>query len=102
MSSDGSHEETFGVTTKQPPADISATEGYAEHGAPVDHKGPQEDVVQASPDLAWSRVRRYLREPFSEFLGTFILVMFGDGVVAQVVLSNGEKGDWGNINWGWG
>jgi len=26
-------------------------------------------------------------------MGTFILIMFGDGVVAQVVLSNGEKGE---------
>lgn len=65
---------------------------YAEHGAPIDHVGPQEDVVQAHPDLWWSRTRQTLREPLAEFFGTFILLMFGDGVVAQVVLSNGEKG----------
>lgn len=41
-------------------------------------------------------------EPFSEFLGTFILVMFGDGAIAQVVLSNGTKGSWQSINWGFG
>ena len=74
---------------------------YAEHGALIDHKIPQEDVVQAEPDLLWSRGRRYLREPFSEFFGTFILVMFGDGVVAQVVLSDGKKGDYQSICWGW-
>ena len=28
--------------------------------------------------------------------------MFGDGVVAQVVLSKGEKGDYQSISWGWG
>lgn len=28
--------------------------------------------------------------------------MFGDGVVAQVVLSNGENGDYQSISWGWG
>ena len=28
--------------------------------------------------------------------------MFGDGVVAQVVLSGGEKGDYQSISWGWG
>lgn len=28
--------------------------------------------------------------------------MFGDGVVAQVVLSNNEKGDYQSISWGWG
>lgn len=28
--------------------------------------------------------------------------MFGDGVVAQVVLSGGTKGDYQSITWGWG
>ena len=75
---------------------------HAEHGAPIDHHGPQQDAVQAQPDLVWSRIRHQLREPFSEFFGTFILIMFGDGVVAQVVLSAGEKGDYQSITWGWG
>ncbi|KAF2215477.1 hypothetical protein CERZMDRAFT_57026 [Cercospora zeae-maydis SCOH1-5] len=35
-------------------------------------------------------------------MGVFILIMFGDGVVAQVVLSRGEKGDYQSISWGWG
>lgn len=30
-------------------------------------------------DLVWSRVRLALREPFAEFFGTFIMVLFGDG-----------------------
>jgi aquaglyceroporin related protein, other eukaryote len=84
------------------PTTVPKEPAYAEHGALIDHKVSQEDVVQAEPDLPWSRVRRYLREPFSEFFGTFILVMFGDGVVAQVVLSNGKKGDYQSISWGWG
>ena len=67
---------------------------YEEHGPLVDHKIAQEEVVQSQPDLRWSRIRHYLREPFSEFWGVFILIMFGDGVVAQVVLSNYEKGDY--------
>jgi hypothetical protein len=54
------------------------------------------------PRLLWSRVRHYCREPFSEFFGTMILILFGDGVVAQVVLSNGQKGDYQSISWGWG
>ena len=44
---------------------------YAEHGAPIDHVGPQEEVVQAQPDLAWSRIRHTLREPLAEFFGMF-------------------------------
>lgn len=75
---------------------------HAEHGVAIDHRIPQDDVVQAQPDLLWSRIRHQLREPFAEFFGTFILIMFGDGVVAQVVLSNGENGDYQSITWGWG
>jgi hypothetical protein len=75
---------------------------FAEHGPLVDHKIPQADVVQQEPDLTWSRIRHYLREPFSEFFGVFILILFGDGVVAQVVLSDGTKGDYQSISWGWG
>ncbi|ETI24730.1 hypothetical protein G647_04100 [Cladophialophora carrionii CBS 160.54] len=81
---------------------VDGVAAYAEHGPLVDHKVPQEDVVESEPDLAWSRIRHYMREPFSEFMGTFILIMFGDGVVAQVVLSNGTKGDYQSISWGWG
>lgn len=78
---------------------LPALEG---HGVGIDHMIPQDDTVEAQPDLTWSRIRRKLREPFAEFWGTFILLMFGDGVVAQVVLSNGEKGDYQSISWGWG
>ncbi|EXJ90775.1 aquaglyceroporin like protein, other eukaryote [Capronia coronata CBS 617.96] len=80
-------------------ADVPA---FAEHGPLVDHKIPQADAVQQEPDLAWSRIRHKLREPFSEFFGVFILILFGDGVVAQVVLSNDTKGDYQSISWGWG
>jgi aquaglyceroporin related protein len=52
--------------------------------------------------LAWSRMRSTCVEFFSEFFGTMVLILFGDGVVAQVVLSNGEKGDYQSISWGWG
>lgn len=75
---------------------------FAEHGALIDHKIPQAEAIQQEPDLLWSRIRHTLREPFSEFFGVFILILFGDGVVAQVVLSNGEKGDYQSISWGWG
>ena len=75
---------------------------HAEHGPLIDHKIPQADAVEQEPDLLWSRVRRYFRDPFSEFFGVFILILFGDGVVAQVVLSSGVKGDYQSISWGWG
>jgi len=75
---------------------------HAEHGPLIDHKIPQADAIEAEPDLLWSRIRRYFRDPFSEFFGVFILILFGDGVVAQVVLSSGTKGDYQSISWGWG
>ena len=61
--------------------------------------------------LLWSRVRLALREPFAEFFGTFIMVLFGDGAVAQVLLSAGNStstiapgmdgyGNYQSISWG--
>jgi MIP family channel proteins len=42
------------------------------------------------------------REAAAEFLGTFILIVFGVGVVAQTVLSGGANGSYLAINLGWG
>lgn len=50
----------------------------------------------------WTGVRSMWQDAFSEFLGTMILILFGDGVVAQVVLSKNTKGDYQSISWGWG
>jgi MIP family channel proteins len=46
--------------------------------------------------------RSLLREALAEFLGTFILIVFGVGVVAQVVLSNQSAGSYLSINLAWG
>jgi len=43
-----------------------------------------------------------LREMLAEFLGTFVLIMFGVGVVAQVVLSGETNGSYLSINLCWG
>ncbi len=42
------------------------------------------------------------KEALAEFLGTFILLLFGSAVVAQVVLSGGANGNYLSINIGWG
>ncbi|CAL4062713.1 unnamed protein product [Meganyctiphanes norvegica] len=42
-----------------------------------------------------------IKEFLAEFLGTFILMMFGDGSVAQSVLTGQANGDVFSINWGW-
>jgi MIP family channel proteins len=53
--------------------------------------------------MSWIRIETpLLREILAEFLGTFILVIFGDGCVAQSKLSDEKNGDFFSINWGWG
>ena len=60
--------------------------------------------------LLWSRIRHHMRDPFMEFCGTMIMIIFGDGSVAQVLLSgnpnlakgNQNKGEYQSISWGWG
>jgi MIP family channel proteins len=42
------------------------------------------------------------REMLAEFFGTFILIVFGVGVVAQAVLSRSSAGTFLSINIGWG
>lgn len=42
------------------------------------------------------------REAAAEFLGTFVLIVFGIGVVAQVVLSGATSGQYLSINLAWG
>ena len=42
------------------------------------------------------------REALAEFLGTFVLIVFGLGVVAQVVLSGETAGTYLSINLAWG
>lgn len=43
-----------------------------------------------------------VREMLAEFLGTFVLIVFGVGVVAQTVLSKGTAGSPLSINIAWG
>jgi MIP family channel proteins len=46
--------------------------------------------------------RGVVREMLAEFLGTFVLIVFGVGVVAQTVLSKGTAGTTLSINIAWG
>lgn len=86
---------------------------YDEGTGTVDNR---KQIDQAKVDyehhkhLWWYRVRYTLRDAFAEFCGTMIMIIFGDGSVAQVLLSanpnlpesSQNKGDYQSISWGWG
>jgi aquaglyceroporin related protein len=55
----------------------------AEHGPLVDGSRRPIDEVAARPDLWWAKTRATMIEPFSEFFGVFIMILFGDGVVGK-------------------
>ncbi|ETK81065.1 hypothetical protein L915_13400, partial [Phytophthora nicotianae] len=76
------------------------TTGKVENG----YVGLQEPEVEMPPDPVkpFQVKSPLLRECLAEFIGTMVLVMFGDGVVAQVVLSENTKGEYININLCWG
>ncbi len=85
---------------------------HAEHGPPIDNELAQEQYEEDykhQSDLWWSRMRHHFRDPAAEFLGTFTMIVFGDGSVAQVVLSQNpnlplsaqNKGEYQSISWGW-
>ena len=78
------------------------------HADLIDHSddgGVDEEDVFPNP---WAKLRYHLREPFAEFLGTMILVIFGDGINNQVVLStrldpeNAKGSGYLSIAFGWG
>ncbi|XP_066954271.1 aquaporin-9-like [Macrobrachium rosenbergii] len=43
-----------------------------------------------------------VRDFLAEFLGTFVLILFGNASVAQMVLTNKVGGDVFAVNWAWG
>lgn len=49
----------------------------------------------------WYSTRKCLAPYMAEFLGTFVLVLWGEATQAQVVASRGAS-DWISIAWGWG
>ncbi|CUS24592.1 LAQU0S17e02542g1_1 [Lachancea quebecensis] len=50
----------------------------------------------------WAKVRYRLREPFAEFLGTLILVIFGVGGNLQATVTNGSGGSFESLSFAWG
>ncbi|SNX82913.1 related to channel protein [Melanopsichium pennsylvanicum] len=73
--------------------------------------GAEEEQVESDEEYEfpnkWAAIRYKLREPFAEFLGCFLLMVFGNGINCQVVVSklydpSDAKGDYLSISFGWG
>lgn len=94
------HKE-FDMTTSKDGGSTSLSLG-SKHEPSIHHLNSEIETSDVSPPLIWYKLRAYGRDAFSEFFGTMILILFGDGVVAQVLLSHGQKGDYQSISWGWG
>ena len=62
---------------------------------PSEHGASSEELPSS-----WLRSRPLAGELLAEFFGTFVLILFGTGVVAQVVA--GGIGDHDSIAWAWG
>jgi aquaglyceroporin related protein len=74
-----SHDEHAKRPNPEGSSSDSEHKPYEEHGPGIDHHIPQDEVVQAEPQLWWSKTRHMIREPLAEFFGVFILILFGDG-----------------------
>lgn len=68
----------------------------------AEDEGVPPSSLEEEPYLAWPRFRATMQEAFSEFFGVMIMILFGDGSVAQVTLSDNMKGEYQSITWGWG
>ena len=74
-----------------------AIEQHASQVTPI-----PEDENFATRRPRWVGTSSLLDGVFGEFLGTMILVMFGEGATAQFILSGGTKGSYQSMSWGWG
>lgn len=96
-----SHSESSASVDKSIPQKYEMSETRAEHAGNAAEATPA-SFEPEEQQLWWSQMRVRMRDFWSEFFGTMILILFGDGVVAQVVLSGETKGDYQSISWGWG
>ncbi|SCU92520.1 LAME_0F00320g1_1 [Lachancea meyersii CBS 8951] len=77
-----------------PPAPIIIVPGAADEDG-------QDSGPQTFPNF-WAKIRYTMREPFAEFLGTLILVIFGVGGNLQATVTNGAGGSFESLSFAWG
>lgn len=79
--------------------------GPSHYGAT--HNSEPTAASSSTPEIhihshGWRFMKYKYRKPFAEFLGTFILCVFGIGSIAQTLLSGGKNGNWITIALGFG
>jgi len=67
----------------------------------ADYDNPFSSPPTPEPSC-WSTIRSNYQDVLSEFMGTFIFLLFSLGVIAQVVLSDRKNGDYTLLCLGWG
>ncbi|KAF7329878.1 hypothetical protein MKEN_00251500 [Mycena kentingensis (nom. inval.)] len=89
------------------PSSASTTE-KGTHISHEEHHIPPAKVNELVQPNWWWKYRQVIREAAAEFTGVAILIIFGTGVVCQVVLSGipavapSAKGEYLSISFGWG
>lgn len=63
---------------------------------------PDDESEEMAFTNYWAKVRYLLREPFAEFLGTLVLVIFGVGGNLQATVTNGAGGSYESLSFAWG
>ncbi|SCU92283.1 LADA_0F15588g1_1 [Lachancea dasiensis] len=89
---------------------------------PVNESAPTRNEIEVGPTISnpdigrplsedaepmtfpnfWAKIRYKMREPFSEFLGTLILVIFGVGGNLQATVTKGAGGSYESLSFAWG
>ncbi len=72
---------------------------HFEHHPELETPPPADIFLPANP---LARLRHKYKDYIGEFIGTMILLIFGNGVNCQAVLSDWQQGQYLSISFGWG